>query len=409
MKKILLLSVVASTMIMANGNIAPVKPVVNSTLEGALVNGTLKGEIKSVFSASNFLGKASSTNVLAVGGSLNYVTGSFYGFKLGTTFQTSHVPSASHDTGALKSAGATDDQPLDIGGSRLSEAYLEYTLNSTTLKVGRQYIHTPLVSSANDGKGSEGLVKDSFSAGVITNTDLPNTTLVAAYITKWQQKTDGLGNIGNFKNLEDGAFTFYVKNNSIANLTLQAQYAELKGKMSTKDSNVIFAQGDYKLGTQTISAQYFRSDENGKTGNIWAVKATGPLGIGKLGYLAAYSSSSNDSSGAILTGYGAGAGDALFTSTPVEGKGVPLRPSTDTAVVALVIPTSFATFIPYGGEAFRSTGLGNVPVLGAMAIVPVGKHLMVSVKYEHSHLENLFGPFVNKNNNMTRVFASYKF
>jgi hypothetical protein len=414
MKKTLLLSVIASTMIMAGGDIAPVDPiveapapVVDNTLAGAFANGTLTGEIKSVFSDSNFLGKADSTNVLAFGGSLGYVTGSYYGLKLGATFQTSHVPHASDDTGALKDAGPIDDQPLDISGERLSEAYLEYTISNTALKVGRQYIHTPLVSSANNGKASEGLVVDSFAAAVISNTDLPDTTLVAGYITEYQAKTDGLGNMGDFNDFEDGAFTFYVKNNSITNLTLQAQYAEVKGNDTANDVNVIFVQGDYKLGAQTLSAQYFKSDANGVDGSIWAVQSTGPLGIGKLGYLVTYSSSTEDNP--VAMGVGAGAGDALFTSVPVEGAGVPTRPNTDTAVAALVVPTSFATFIPYTGKSFRDTGLGDVTVYGAMAIAPVGKNFMLTAKYEYSNLENIFGPFADEDNNIARVYASYKF
>jgi len=414
MKKTLLLSVVASTMIMAGGDIAPVEPIVEATpvatntLAYAFANGTLKGEIKSVFSDSNFLGKTDSTNVWALGGSLNYVTGSYYGLKLGATFQTSHVLNASDDTGALKNAGPIDDQPLDISGERLSEAYLEYTISNTAVKVGRQYIHTPLVSSANDGKPSEGLVRDSFEAALVSNTDLPDTTIAAGYITRYQPKSDGLGNIGNFNNLEDGAWTIYVKNNSIENLTLQAQYAELQGNAPAQDVNVIFAQGDYKLGGHTLSAQYFRSDSNGDKGSLWAVQSTGPLGLGKLGYLVAYSSSIDDTN-PVAMGVGSGAGDALFTAVPIEGAGVPIRPNTDTVVGALVVPTPYATFIPYAGKAFRDTGLGDVTVYGAMAIAPIGKNFTLTAKYEYSNLQNIFGPFTNEDNNMARVYASYKF
>ncbi|RLA63751.1 MAG: hypothetical protein DRQ78_06650 [Epsilonproteobacteria bacterium] len=414
MKKTLLLSVVTSTMIMAGGDIAPVEPVVEApapvagnTLADAFVNGTLTGEIKSVWSTSNFLGKADSTNVLALGGSLGYVTGSYHGLKLGVTFQTTHVLDASDDTGALKDFGPIDDQPLDISGERLSEAYLAYSLGNTTLKVGRQYIHTPLVSSANNGKSSEGLVSDSFAAALITNTDLPDTFLAAGYITEYQAKSDGLGNIGEFNDLEDGAFTFYVKNNSITDLTLQAQYAELKGNLPASDVNVIFLQSDYKLSGHTLSAQYFKSDSNDVDGSIWAVQATGPLGLGKLGYLVAYSDSMDDNSAAM--GVGSGAGDALFTAVPVEGAGVPTRPNTSTVVGALVVPTSVATFIPYVGNSMKDDGLGDVLVYGAMAIAPIGKNFTLTAKYEYSNLENIFGPFAEEDNNIARVYASYTF
>ena len=72
-------------------------------LADAFSNGKLKGEIKSVYSDSNFLGKAKSDDIATIGGSLGYITGDFYGFSAGATFQVSHVLSEDNNNGVFAS------------------------------------------------------------------------------------------------------------------------------------------------------------------------------------------------------------------------------------------------------------------------------------------------------------------
>lgn len=149
----------------------------NETLADAFTNGKIKGEIKSVYSNSNFLGKSTSDDITTIGGSLGYKTADFYGFSAGATFQISHVISDDNNNNVFSS-------DLDASGAVLSEAYLEYKLLNTSLKAGRPYIYTPLVSTAIDGKSSESLLKDSFEAYLLTNSDIPDTTIVAGYVDK---------------------------------------------------------------------------------------------------------------------------------------------------------------------------------------------------------------------------------
>ncbi len=372
------------------------------TLADAFKEGKLVGEIKAEYSDSNFIGKTHSDDISAYGGSLNFITGNFYGLKVGITFQTSHI--ANSDT-----AGAVFQNDLDAQGAVLSEVYLDYKISNTSLKVGRQYIYTPLVSTALDGKSSESILKDSFEGYVLTNTDLPNTTFIAGYLSKYQAKTDGLGQSGEFNTFQDGTYTVYVKNTSIETLTLQAQYLNENGLSSHEDKNAFYIQTDYVLAGHTFSAQYLTSTDKTKAvgaqdGQLFGLRATGGLGIGKLGYIAAYTASMDD--GDVYTGAGTGTSDTLFTAMPVNGGGVAARANTDTVVGGLIIPITNVTTIAYAGESFSNDpGLGDVKAYGAIVIYPYDKHFLVKANYEHVATEHIF----TENIEVVRVYVSYKF
>ncbi len=377
-------------------------------LSKAFANGKIKGEIKSVYSSSNFLGNTKTDNISTIGGSLSYVTGDFYGFSVGATFQASHVIDDRNKNNVFKG-------DLDASGAVLSEAYLNYKLSNTNVKAGRQFIYTPLVSSAITGKSSESLVKDSFEAYLITNTDIPNTTITAGYVDKYQGKTDGDTNIGKFEDLEDGAYTLYVKNNSIENLEIQAQYLNVDGVNQNSDIDNVYLQADYKISTHTLSAQYLLSKDESKgsakeDGQLFGVKATGPLGIGKLGYIAAFNSSTKD--GEVNLGLGDGNTDTPFSAMPVNGGGVPTRGNTDTLVGAIIVPVYDVTVVPYVGYSWSNyDALGDVGAAGIIAIYPFYKNFLLKANYEHVELENTIAPagIVDKNTDVTRVYLSYSF
>jgi hypothetical protein len=374
----------------------------NESLADAFTNGKIKGEIKSVYSNSNFLGNSKSDDIATVGGSLGYRTADFYGLTAGATFQASHVISEDNNNNIFAS-------DLDASGAVLSEAYLEYKLLNTSAKAGRQFIYTPLVSTAIDGKSSESLVKDSFEAYMLTNTDIADTVLVAAYVDKYQAKATS-GNIGSFEQYQDGAYTFYVKNNSIENLELQAQYLKVNAITANSDMQDLYFQADYKIGNQTISAQYLTTNNDStEDGELLGLKATGPLGISNLAYIVAFNSSTKD--GDINLGAGAGTTDTAFTAMPVNGGGVPSRANTDTLVGGIIIPIFDLTTVAYAGNSWSNGGLGDVSAVGAMAIYPINKNLLVKANYEHVETEHTIVPagIVEGNTDVSRVYLSYSF
>lgn len=400
-KRIITLSLVAS--------IALSTSLFADNLAETFTSSKVKGELKSVYTKSNFdpgtpfLPANQDDSISTMGGNLNVITGSFYGLKLGATFQASSVLSDTNNNGIFSN-------DIDVSGSVLSESYIEYTLSKTNLKAGRQFIFTPLVSSAVDGKSSESLIKDSFEAYTLSNTNIPNTTLVATYVDKYQGKTDGNGDISDFNNFQDAAYTIYVKNTSVKNLILQTQYLAEKGITSTTDKNAFYFQADYAMGPHLLSAQYLTSEDktqavNAQDGTMYGLKAMGPLGIDKLGYLVAYNSST-DKNASVYTGAGAGTQDTPFTAIPVNGGGISTRADTNTLVGAIIIPIAGTISIPYAGKSFSATHpLGDVTAIGAMFIYPVNKNFSIKANFEHVTIEKI----ATEDANTARIYLSYKF
>jgi len=208
------------------------------TLADAFKNGKVNGTLKAWYwdndEEGNFYSKASHENIFNVGIELGYVTDTFYGFRFGTTFQGSSTPFASDDAKALFNKEESGQ------GSVLSEAYLGYQIGKTDIKIGRQYITTPLLSG-----NPTRFFRESFEGASITNMDLPQTTLYAHYVERFQGRTsDVLNGVANTYNAPkfakqiilagagpstfefDGAYSLGVINKSVSNLTLTAQFAQ---------------------------------------------------------------------------------------------------------------------------------------------------------------------------------------
>ncbi len=161
--------------------------------------------------------------------------------------------------------------------SWINEAWIAATVGNTTVKVGRQALDTPLAYTE-----TWSVEKNTFDASVLINTDLPNTTIVGAYITSGNGTTTDAGDAGtdstgSAKVVTTGAgFYDYVSpkgvaaigviNNSIDGLTAQAWYynAIQVGKLT-------WVQADLALGDIKLGAQYATTDVTNS--NVYAVMA----------------------------------------------------------------------------------------------------------------------------------------
>lgn len=284
------------------------------TLAEAFQNGKVSGEIKSQYFQKEV--NNDGVNIWTNGGNLSYETASFYGLTAGVTFQAAATTAKN-----LSNTTTAYDSDQNVDGAVLSQSYLQYTRGNTTGKIGRQYISTPLVA----GSGSR-IFKESFEAYLLTNSDLPDTTLVAGYVSKFQGRTDGNGNAPKFTNTVpavnygtvklDGAYTLYAKNNSIEDLTLTAQYAHVD-IVNASAAKAFYASASYKLPLATISAQTYQTDTGAATnssGSAYGIKAT--TSIDKLSLGAAYSTI--DKKANIVNGLGNGA-DYLYTWSWIYG------------------------------------------------------------------------------------------
>jgi len=176
--------------------------------------------------------------------------------------------------------------------SWFNEAWIAATSGKTTLKLGRMALDTPLAFTE-----TWSIEKNTFEAAVVINQDIPDTTLVGAYVGNGNgNETFGQDAQSNVQSLklavgpvvnENGDFTTYgtngayavgVINNSWAPLTAQAWYYDV-----TMAAQAYWLQADLdasSLGVEglTLGAQYVSVDAsdayaNTKASSTFAVKA----------------------------------------------------------------------------------------------------------------------------------------
>jgi len=114
-----------------------------------------------------------------------------------------------------------------LNGAALTKAYLTKKIGNTTLKAGRQELPKSLSPLAF----SEGwnVYKNTFDAVVAINSDIQDTTLVGAYVSK----SNGHGDFGSFDNLTavggvarpgHGAYMLTAQNKSLKDVAVTASY-----------------------------------------------------------------------------------------------------------------------------------------------------------------------------------------
>ena len=172
--------------------------------------------------------------------------------------------------------GANFGSPL--GGAKvkpaswLNEAWVAATAGKTTVKLGRMELDTPLVFTE---KWS--IEKNTFEAAVVVNQDIPDTTLVAAYVgtgngnetlgANKQSNVQALGlaygpvvnGNGDFTTFgTNGAYAVGAINNSWKPLTTQAWYFQLQSL-----ATAYWLQADLDMEGILAGAQYTSVKVNG--------------------------------------------------------------------------------------------------------------------------------------------------
>lgn len=340
MRRYLALSVVASTLLMAGGDIAPVEPVV--AVEAAEVDyGEVFGQFRTFYVDRTYSGIVNNNrNSLATGGYIGYKSPDFNGFTAAVAAYGTYGFNI-HDEDIDGGGTASYDPSLTGRDGEsyafIGQAYINYAFGNTNIKVGRQRLDTPLIG-ADDAR----MLPNLFEAAVLSNTDIEDTTLILAHITR--ETVGTFGNIyagtplgltsgyglgmnlalsGDFKNMgvvalgegnnTDGVTAGAVIYKGIDGLTLQAwnYYAH-------DILNAVYLQADYGWNCilndkvkMKASAQYINESEVGDAlagsvdSNYWGVKL-GSSYDALSGYVA-YSQtgdSSTDTGGNIITPWG---------------------------------------------------------------------------------------------------------
>jgi hypothetical protein len=342
MRKYLALSVVASTLLMAGGDVKPVEPAVEAVEEESV--GTVSGQFRA-FYVDRTISAATDNNrnSLSGGGWIGYDSAEWNGLSIGGKFYaTAGVNIHDQSPSDMRDAGlnpSTDYDPSLYGpdwGSYgyLGEAYLNYKTGNTNFKIGRQKLNTPLIA-ADDAR----LLPNLFEAAVLSNTDIEDTTLILAHVTR--MATGDFGNVyspgalslqsgyglgyeiagsGNFTDMgtvalgagtdTDGVTVAAVTYKGIDNLSLQAW------NYYTHDIlNAFYASADYGFSVSDsvkmkASAQWINQSDVGDSfaGKVDANYVAGKLtaSVGALSGYFAYSTTDADTDGnhGIITPWG---------------------------------------------------------------------------------------------------------
>jgi len=332
------------------------------TLADAFKNGKVKGQLKAWYYDKTVENAADeNANVLALGLELNYVTDSLYGFYAGATFQGASQPWIEDD------AKTRFDKEMHTSGAVLSEAYLGYKIGKTNAKIGRQYISTPLVN----GSGGR-IFKESFEGVTVVNTDIPQTTLIAGYVNKFQGRTsavDDKNDLGDAPDFHksvvigagssqyasfDGAYTAAVINKSITGLTLTGQYAVLNDVKDAGDVDVYYTEANYVLPVAGFKLGFDVNYRGSRTDSstLDALDLEGDMVAGRIsikelaGFGASFAASTTDSNDNVILGVGNG---------PSSYTGTLIRASTQTATFNTDAYLFTAT---YDFSKLGATGLG---------------------------------------------------
>jgi hypothetical protein len=271
MKKGLLLSVVATGFIFAGGNIAPVAPVAQPQVAPAACDfwGTIAVRYDAHKDGKYNIGDTENNKAaLAIAMGVEKQIGA--GFGLGAEVDAGFLTDGEFNT--LGSLGKKEF-------SGLSQLYVTYKAGNTAIKAGRQALPKAVSPLAFTERGTLGGVPlQTYNGVTLVNTDVENTTLVAA----WVRSTYNTLTNKNTKVGDKGVFMLGAINKSIANTTLSfAGYYAKKGNALPADLTTVFGAaetkaGDVKLGLQLAYSKLKGSD---KTFGVAAYAATNFNGL----------------------------------------------------------------------------------------------------------------------------------
>ncbi len=295
---------------------------------GAFKEGKVSGQARA-FYLNRDTSPGADRDGLAIGGYLKYETESLKGFSLGAAVYTTNKLDKKSDIAAKNDTtlfGQNGDNETYLG-----EAYLQYKYSNTMFKAGRQKLDTPL-AGADDTR----MLPNLFEAYVLSNTDIKDTTLIAAHVTKFAAGTfanaydaggalgltsgysnvagNATGHVGEFTNM--GEWAIGRENSGVSALGMA--YSGIKGlKVQLWDYyaydilNAIYTDATYGWSYASgiapyVAVQYIHEDN---VGDAYASKVQSDFIAGKVGVkidnfdlYGAVSHNSKDASSAINGG-----------------------------------------------------------------------------------------------------------
>jgi hypothetical protein len=255
MKKGVLLSIVASSLIYAGGDIAPVEPVQPQEVPQATTVAPAAcdfwGQIGLRYEAYDddvkgreFDDAENNRAILAVVLGVEKDLG--YGFGLGAEL-----------AGGLYTDGEFEKLPgQDREKAEISQLFLTYKAGNTAIKAGRQAL-PKAVSPLAWSDRTLGVIDRSFNGVTVVNTDIANTTLVGAWIRSYVDETDDI-KIG-----DKGIFMLGAINKPVDGTTISTSLYYAKDIAKDTDFKSAWGAVESQLGTANLGLQVAYSKLDG--------------------------------------------------------------------------------------------------------------------------------------------------
>jgi hypothetical protein len=230
----------------------------------------------------------------------------------------------------------------------ITKAHFGKKIGNTSLKLGRQ----ELPKSLSPFAFSEGwnVFKNTFDAALAINSDIPDTTLVGAYVHR-ANKTTGAGAISSFTPINPelgsadqnkGVYMLTAQNKSIDGVTLTGSYydAESYAKVAWLDANIKLPNVPVGIALQ---GGQINPTGAGDTTTAYGAKLSGKAGTAALSL--AYSTV--DDGAVAVHNFGTGVKSPLYTQMVLNQWAI--KKDSDTFVLKGVVPVGAGKLIAQYG------------------------------------------------------------
>ncbi|MCP3673763.1 MAG: hypothetical protein GY829_04750 [Gammaproteobacteria bacterium] len=213
-------------------------------------------------------------------------------------------------SGMVQNAGSLND-------AAITQAYVTYAANKTSVKYGRQELPKSLSPFAfTEGWNA---FKNTFEALLVVNSDIKDTTLVFASVSEHNNSVGSLNDFSDFHSAKGPAYMVTAQNKSIKGVTLTGSYYAIPDAVSSAGSYVTDAEAfwldaGFKVGKANIGLQggYIGGLSLTGTSDTKAFGAKISGKIDKFSYSFAFSSA-DDGTLNIANLAGAGVKTPLYT------------------------------------------------------------------------------------------------
>jgi len=242
----------------------------------------------------------------AIGGSLFYEKHILDNFKAGVGFYTTHRLMDKDDDGVGSGLFDGDDNSYSI----LGQAYIDYSIDKTNVKIGRQQIDTPFADS-DDIR----MVPNLFNAYILSNTNIENTTLILAKVNQWSgvdkenapEKFDRLSG--------DGVIMASAIYDGIKDTTMSAWYYNVD-----KLTSIVYIELSTAFNGVNVDSQFANfaeTDNSTINGNVWGIALGYENDNFNIGLATNFVSADNTDT--ITNGFGGGPYLTSMEETTLDG------------------------------------------------------------------------------------------